>query len=145
MTIIGALGFGGAEELHALKHHPVPERVRILPWCSRPALVRAIREARCVAFPSLAEGFGLPILEAMLLGTPVLTSLGHATEEISGTSALLVDSTNVEALAGGIKTLDQDDALWAALSSSGRKRAQDFAIEPYARRMKKFYQTLLDG
>lgn len=145
LTLIGALGFGGAEELHALKHHPAPERVRILPWCSRPALVRAIREARCVAFPSLAEGFGLPILEAMILGTPVLTSLGHATEEISGTAALLVDSTNVEALAEGIKTLDQDDALWAALSSSGRKRAQDFAIEPYARRMKKFYQTLLDG
>jgi len=145
LILIGGLGFGGAEELQILAQHPSPERVHILPWCSRPALVRAIREARCVTFPSLAEGFGLPILEAMALGTPVLTSFGHATEEIAGTAAFLVDSTSTEALTEGLTKLDYDDALSLELSSSGQERAQAFAIDPYVLRMKNFYQRLLTG
>jgi len=143
LTLIGGQSHGGAEELAALSRHPAPRRVRILPWCDRPALLRAIMDARAVVFPSLAEGFGLPIIEAMALGTPVLTSCGHATQEIAGTAALLVNSTDTQDLAHALTRLDTDETLCADLRDKGRTRAGAFAFGPYAHNLNQFYHHLL--
>jgi len=66
-------------------------------------LAREYRGARCVAYPSLYEGFGIPVLEAMACGTPVVTSSGGATEEIADGAAVLVDPRDPTSIADGIE------------------------------------------
>ncbi|MXV45174.1 glycosyltransferase [Saccharibacter sp. 17.LH.SD] len=143
LTLIGEKGHGSDNELRALVSHRKPETVTIVPWCSLPSLIRAISEARAVVFPSLAEGFGLPIIEAMALQTPVITSRGHATEEISGSAALLVNNTDTNELAYAFNLLDKDDALCMKLQEAGLNRAKDFSFTAYAQRMSLFYRTFL--
>ncbi len=65
-------------------------------------LAALYRGARCLVYPSLYEGFGIPVLEAMACGTPVVTSRGGATEEVAGGAAVLVDAADPEAIAAGI-------------------------------------------
>jgi glycosyltransferase involved in cell wall biosynthesis len=67
-------------------------------------LAALYRGARCVLYPSLYEGFGLPVLEAMACGVPVVTSRGTAMEEVAGEAAVLVDPLDVSAIAEGIAT-----------------------------------------
>jgi glycosyltransferase involved in cell wall biosynthesis len=84
------------------------------------------RSARLVAFVSLYEGFGLPILEAMAAGVPVLTSCVSAMPEISGDAALLVDPTSVDAIVSGLDRLHHDDDLRRSLIRNGRINAAKF-------------------
>jgi glycosyltransferase involved in cell wall biosynthesis len=79
------------------------------------------------AFPSLYEGFGLPVLEAMACGTPVLTSRASATAEVSGDAALLVDPMSVDEIAAGLRRVLTDAALRTELSARGRARAATFS------------------
>ncbi|WP_158310323.1 glycosyltransferase family 4 protein [Acidomonas methanolica] len=143
LVIIGGNGFGAEGEWRALETHPHPERVIAHPWCERPRLLRSIIEARAVLFPSLAEGFGLPIIEGMALGTPVLTSKGGATEEIAGGAALLVDPLDVPEMAESLARLDTDDALCATLRASGLERATAFSPEGFADRLERFYRHVV--
>ncbi|NPD68340.1 glycosyltransferase family 4 protein [Lichenicola cladoniae] len=145
LVLIGPDGDHAATELAALSLHPNPDRVLRLPWIGRPSLVQAIRCARALVFPSLAEGFGLPIAEAMTLGTPVLTSRGGATEEIAGGAALLADPRDVGELADAVARLDRDDELCARLGAAGRARAGLFSIEAYGERLDRLYHQVLAG
>ena len=140
LVLVGPDGEGAEAELAALSAHPAPDRVLRLPWLPRPALVRALRGARAVLFPSLAEGFGLPIAEAMMLGVPVLTARGGATEEVAGGAALLADPRDVEALALAIGQLDGDGSLCDRLSAAGRERAALFSMEAYGVRLDGLYR-----
>ncbi|MDA3038136.1 MAG: glycosyltransferase family 1 protein [Actinomycetota bacterium] len=81
--------------------------------------------ASVFAFPSLAEGFGLPVLEAMAQGTPVVTSAGTATEEVAGGAAVLVDPHDPEAIAAGVRSILDDDDLASRLRLAGPRRAAE--------------------
>jgi glycosyltransferase involved in cell wall biosynthesis len=78
-------------------------------------------------FPSLYEGFGLPPLEAMACGTPVLTSNVCSLPEVVGKAGVLVDPLDVEAIAHGIRSLVENSELRADLQQSGLLRAQEFS------------------
>jgi glycosyltransferase involved in cell wall biosynthesis len=78
-------------------------------------------------FPSLYEGFGLPPLEAMACGTPVVASNASALPEVVGDAALMVDPYSVAALADGMRRVLADPALQAALQARGLKRAAEFS------------------
>lgn len=107
-----------------------------LPYLPRAELTALIAGARALLFPSLAEGFGLPVAEAMALGAPVLTAAGGALEETAGGAALLVPPEDVGAIAAGIARLDRDDLLRSELRARGRKRAvAAFGMEAFARRL----------
>ncbi|MBV2150018.1 glycosyltransferase family 4 protein [Sphingobium sp. AS12] len=117
--------------------------VRRLPYLPRRELLGLMRRARALLFPTLAEGFGLPIVEAMTLGCPVLTSDRGATVEVAGGAALLVDPDRSEAIAAAIGLLDRDDALCARLRAQGFARARYFTPERYARRLRALYARAL--
>jgi glycosyltransferase involved in cell wall biosynthesis len=119
------------------------DRVRQYEFLPFRLLVSLIRGARATLFPSLYEGFGLPVLESMLLGAPVLTSTAGSLPEIAGDAALLVDPYDVDALRDGIRTLDADEALRDDLSARGRLQAAKFSPERYRERLAEAYRPFL--
>ncbi len=80
--------------------------------------------ATVFVYPSLLEGFGMPVLEAMAQGTAVVTSAGTATSEVGGAAALLVEPTDADAIAAGLDRLLADTDLRRSLEQAGRARAE---------------------
>jgi glycosyltransferase involved in cell wall biosynthesis len=146
LVIVGARAWLSDGELSLLPPHQDDERgarVRRLDYLSRDLLLRTIRSAKAVLFPSISEGFGLPALEAMQLGTPVLTSNRSSLPEVAGDAALLVDPYDVGAIARGIARLDQDDALRARLTEAGPVQADRFSPRAYLTRLRAMYAGIL--
>jgi glycosyltransferase involved in cell wall biosynthesis len=117
-------------------------RILRLDYVSFAALVTLIRGARAVVFPSLYEGFGLPVLEAMMLGTPVVASRESSVPEIAGDAALLVDPYDTEQIARAITTIVEDSDLRGELSRRGPARAAKFSVDRYRERVKALYDSL---
>ena len=117
-------------------------KIILLDYAPFRLLVNLIRGARAVLFPSLYEGFGLPALEAMLLGTPVITSNTASMPEVVGDAALTVDPYDVSALVDAIQAMDRDPALRARLAHDGPLRAALFSPERYAERLAALYGRL---
>jgi len=105
-----------------------------------PALYSA---AACFAFPSLYEGFGLPILEAMGCGTPVVTSDKSSLPEVAGDAALIIDPYSVDQLADSLRQLIDDSTLRQAFIAKGHQRAESFTWEKSARQLRQIYTNLL--
>jgi glycosyltransferase involved in cell wall biosynthesis len=101
--------------------------------------------ATVFAFPSLYEGFGLPPLEAMACGTPVLTSHDTAMAEICGEAACLVDPQQEEAIADGLACLLADPEQREQLRQLGLARAQQYSWERTARETAVVYEKVLNG
>lgn len=95
------------------------------------------------AFPSLYEGFGLPVLEAMACGTPVVTSNSSSLPEVAGEAALLVDPLDVEAITAAMRQVLSDPALAQELSQRGLQRAMEFTWERTARETIAVYERVL--
>jgi len=117
--------------------------IRTIDYVDRSTLVTLIRGAQALVFPSLYEGFGLPVLEAMMLGTPVVTSAKGALEEITGEAALLVDPYDVDDIARGIAAIVSDPDLRGELSRRGIAQAAKFSPEHYRQRVESLYASLL--
>jgi len=98
-------------------------RARRLGTVPRRDLGALYANAVAVVYPSLSEGFGLPVLEAMAQGAPVVTSAGTAMEEVAGDAALLVDPLDVDAIGQAIERIVEDRELAAKLTDAGRHRA----------------------
>jgi glycosyltransferase involved in cell wall biosynthesis len=155
LLIVGKLAWKSDQELRLLNDDAqsylemigavIYRRRRIfrVDYAPFPLLVSLIKGAKCVLFPSLYEGFGLPILEAMKLGTPVLTSTEGANPEIAGDAAVLIDPYDSRAIAEGITALDTDAELRASLSAKGRKQAELFSQEAHIRRLSEVYDSVL--
>ena len=117
-------------------------RVRRFRYMRPSSLVTLIRGARAVVFPSLYEGFGLPVLEAMVLGTPVVTSHESSLPEIAGEAAVLVDPYNADDIARAITIIVNDADLRTELSRRGRTQAAKFSVERYRERVQALYAAL---
>jgi glycosyltransferase involved in cell wall biosynthesis len=118
---------------------PLGGRVRPLGFVPKPDLDALYAGAAAVVYPSLQEGFGLPVLEAMARGAPVVTSAGTAMEEVAGDAALLVDPLDVNALAEAMARLLDDRALAASLGRAGAERAAGYTWERSASRAAAVY------
>jgi glycosyltransferase involved in cell wall biosynthesis len=102
-------------------------------------------DATVVVYPSLEEGFGFPVLEAMAQGAPVVTSAGTATEEVAGDAALLVDPLDTEAIAHAIGRVVDDHDLARRLGEAGRARAAIYTWERTAELMAGIYDEVAGG
>ena len=102
------------------------ERVRFLGWVDNETLEGLYRAATCLVFPSLAEGFGLPVLEAMLRGTPVACSQIGPLEEVAGEAALYFEPADSGAIAAAIERLIEDSPLRERLGAAGLQQARKF-------------------
>jgi glycosyltransferase involved in cell wall biosynthesis len=128
VRVAGAPGWGGVD--------PAGAHVRVLGRVSDEELAALYRGARCVVYPSLYEGFGIPVLEALACGAPVVTSRGGACEEIAGGAAVLVDPLDVASIAAGI-----EEAL-AGERGTGVERARAFTWDATAARTRGVYEEV---
>jgi len=121
----------------------VADRVRMLGWVDDTTLEGLYRAAACFVFPSLAEGFGLPVLEAMLRGAPVACSNSTSLPEVAGDAAAYFDPANTNAMAGVLDTLLTDGELRERLAAAGRERAARFTWEATAEATLESYERAL--
>jgi glycosyltransferase involved in cell wall biosynthesis len=147
LAIVGKLAWKTDEELRLVEQDVVKRqrRIRRFDYAPFPLLVSLIRGAKAVLFPSLYEGFGLPALEAMQLGVPVLASTEGALPEVIGDAGLLVDPYDPREIAEGIRRLDAEGELRGALVEKGRKRAEFFSPEAYRARLTRLYDIVRTG
>lgn len=143
LVLIGSEGYGAREILHAVECSPRREAIAVLGYRSRAERDRWYARARLFAFPSLDEGFGLPVLEAMAWGLPVIASNRPALREVSGEAARLVDPKRTEELAAALVELASDPQARAALALAGRQRAAQFRWESAVEKTWAVYQELL--
>ena len=118
-------------------------RIIQLPYAPFGLLVSLIRGAKAALFPSLYEGFGLPVLEAMLLGTPVLCSDTSSLPEVAGDAAVIVDPYDTAAISAGLRMLDADADLRRDLARRGLAQAALFSPDRYRARLAALYQRFL--
>jgi glycosyltransferase involved in cell wall biosynthesis len=127
----------GRDELEAaIRSIPVEarERIRMAGYVAGSEKVALLSGAEALVFPSLYEGFGFPVLEAMACGTPVLTSDVSSLPEVAGDAALLVDPVDDASIAEGIDRLAEDQTLRDRLRAAGLERVKRFTWEDTARR-----------
>lgn len=136
LWIAGSAGFEAAEMLEDL-----PGNVRVLGYVPDAELEKLYARASVFAFPSLDEGFGIPVLEAMAHGLPVLTSMSSALPEVAGDAALLVDPLRSDVIADGLlQLMDLERRQW--LAALGLERAKQFSWENSARMTAAVYREL---
>lgn len=144
LVLAGAAdGFGAAEELAAVSASPRKIDITVAGYVSREELDDLYARASIFAFPSLDEGFGMPVLEAMARGVAVVTSNSSAMPEVAGDAALLVDPHDEEDIADALARLAVEDGFRYDLVERGRKRVEQFSWDRAVRETWSVYQGLL--
>lgn len=133
LVVVGGSGWRSDRIRQAIARSPARSRIRLPGRVPAPDLASLYAGATVFAYPSLYEGFGLPVLEAMAAGTPVLTSDRSSLPEVAGNAAILVDPTSVDAILDGLIRLLSHDALRARLREAGLERERQFSWEKTAR------------
>lgn len=127
LVIIGGEGWKNRNFLEMINKHPLKTQIHMPGYLPRNQLVSYYKNAICLMFPSLYEGFGLPILEAMSCGTPVITSNVSSMKEVAGSAALLVNPYDTGAISDAMNRLLGDEPLRRGLIKKGFKRAAEFS------------------
>ena len=128
----------------AVHKHRLHKHVRFLGFLPDETLAILYRLAAVFVFPSLYEGFGLPPLEAMASGTPVVTSNVSSLPEVAGDAAVLVDPYDVESIVDGVRRVLTDPALANELRARGIERAREFSWTRSITRTRELYQRVAD-
>jgi glycosyltransferase involved in cell wall biosynthesis len=143
LVIAGGKGHAADQMLGKIAEISVPERVIYRGFVSDEELSGLYQHARCMVYPSFYEGFGIPILEAMRMGCPVITSNYGAMKEVSGEAALHADPHRADSIAAGMVALLEDTMLRQRLVAAGRERVRTFTWEQCARNTVNVYRKLL--
>lgn len=139
LVVVGSTGWGDVPEAQNLSSQ-TKTRIHFAGFVQPGDLGAIYESAEALCYPSLMEGFGLPILEAMSYGTPVVTSKGSSTQEVSGDAAVLVDPLNIESIAAGITEAIHRKT---ELSVLGLKRASEMTWQATASKTAEIYQQVI--
>lgn len=152
---LAVIGGGGLGRLNNSEYRKLTQRVRDLGldeavvftgYVPDERLVSLLRKADMLVFPSIYEGFGLPPLEAMACGVPVITSRRSSLPEVVGDAALLLDDPlNAEEIAGSVERLLSDGELRSRLVQEGRRRAAAFTWERAAKEVAAIYSEVVEA
>jgi glycosyltransferase involved in cell wall biosynthesis len=143
LVIAGGLGWGRTLDDDRASSARRDGSLRLLGHVPDAELVALYARATVVAYPSLYEGFGLPVLEAMACGAPVVTADATALRDTAGDAALLVDPLDTEAIAAALRRVLEDGELATELHMRGRARAARFTWERMAAGMIESWRTAL--
>lgn len=139
----GPDGNASGDLADAVDRSPHRDRILRLGWVDDSARAALLARAAAVAYPSLYEGFGLVVLEAMAAGRPVVTTPVAAIPEAAGDGALYVEAGDADALAGALQRVLEDQELAAELVARGRDRASGFTWERTAEGLIDIYRLAL--
>jgi glycosyltransferase involved in cell wall biosynthesis len=145
LVIGGPWGWAMGDFTRQINALGLERQVRFLGYAPDEDLPGLYSLATVFAFPSLYEGFGLPPIEAMACGTPVLTSNSSSLAEICGAAACLVDPADEESIAAGLACLLEDPELRAELGRRGRAQAARYSWKRAADETMRIYQSVLAG
>jgi O-antigen biosynthesis alpha-1,2-mannosyltransferase len=143
LALAGSFGFGAEEILARIESSPRRSDIQVLGYLPENALTDLYRRASVFAFPSLDEGFGMPLLDAMASGVPILASNVSALPEVTGDAALLVNPADTDAIAEGLRKLIDDPQLGQELVQKGLARSREFTWERAVEKTWKVYEELL--
>jgi glycosyltransferase involved in cell wall biosynthesis len=146
LVIVGKKGWLWEEEigkLEALFGKGFARKIRLLEYVSKKDLMYLYHGAFCLVFPSLYEGFGLPPLEAMSLGCPVITSNLASLPEVCGDAAIYVDPYNSDDIRQAIEKLIDNPQMQLQLTEAGKKRVELFSMENYAKKLYEAYTKII--
>lgn len=143
LVIVGAMGWKNDNELRFLKHGIDINKIVYIDYLPSHLLTLILKNARALLFPSIAEGFGLPVLEAFSCGTPVLSSHEGGLSEVANDAALIVDAYDIQSIVEGINKLDCDTGLCDILRVKGHNQTGLFDSETYGLRLKDVYNDIL--
>jgi glycosyltransferase involved in cell wall biosynthesis len=152
LVIVGEKAWKSDQELKLLQTSGIASGGAIIPgskhivrldYVAFPNLINLIRGAKATVFPSLYEGFGLPVLESMLLGTPVITSNTSCIPEIAGDAAIMIDPYDTHSIASAMHALNGDENLRHKLSTLGLERAAMFNQSAYVAKLDSVYRRVV--
>ena len=142
LVIVGMPGWRSEQFSGALQRALLTGQVRLLGYQSDTTIAELLAGARLLLFPSLYEGFGLPVLEAMASGTPVILSRNSALPEIAGDAGTYIDPQNEQACADAIQRLFDDQSEWKFRREAGLQRAKEFSWQRCAMITASVYRAL---
>ena len=144
LVITGGLGWKYEKLLELISDHPNRDRIHLTGYVKDDHLPALLSSAEFLVYPSILEGFGLPILEAMACGTPVITSNTSSMPEVASDAAYLVDPLSVDSISSGISILGSNSELRGELSEKGVVRASSFSWKDTARKTLDVYEKALE-
>jgi glycosyltransferase involved in cell wall biosynthesis len=136
---------GVERDLRSIQELSLEDRVHFPGWISHEDLPSVYGLADLFSFPSLHEGFGIPLLEAMACGCPILTANTCAPPEVIGDAGVLVDPLNVDAIAEGMYAILSDPEARQTYIARGRERVQQFGWERCAREVLSLFESLIQS
>jgi len=142
LVLAGAKSFKSEEIFDEIKDLKLNKQIKYLGYITHNQKIELMKKATCFTFPSSYEGFGLPVLEAMVLGTPVITSDISSLPEVAGKAALLVNPEKEQEIAKALKKLLSDKKLQAGLTKSGLEQAKKFSWDKCAQETIKVYESV---
>jgi glycosyltransferase involved in cell wall biosynthesis len=145
LVLAGNLGWDYQGLLRKIADSPVSHRIRMLGYIADADLPALYTLATLFVYPSVYEGFGLPVLEAMACGTPVVTSNVSSLPEVAGDAAVLFDPSDSRSLASALQEVLGSSQLRKSMSERGRQRAQLFTWERTAQKTLETYQRSLEA
>lgn len=143
LVLVGGSGWDAEEVTRQINDPRVAGRVHSLGYVTDEQLHALYHRASVYVHPSLFEGFGLTVLEAMAAGCPVVTSNVFSLPEVAGDAAILVDPQNVDAIANAIQTICKDEAIAQDLARRGIARARTFTWKRCAEQVSEIYRGVV--
>jgi glycosyltransferase involved in cell wall biosynthesis len=143
LVVVQRLGLDGDRLLRLARDAGAGDRVHVVPPMPDADLIALYRSALCLCHPSMQEGWGMPIGEALACGCPVITSRASAMPEVAGPAALYVDPTSVTQIALALRSLVNDSVLRTSLAKEGLRRVETLSWQRCALRTADVYREAL--